>query len=502
MFTPFADAGHSGHFEVTGSKQGHPVSLPEGLDATHQFDGRHVNICGPQFDVDIQLCLQVCRFQSRVGVIHQVGAELFEFSGLQGTSCGCGMAAVRRQQMGAGTDAIVDIICRDAARRAHVDAIAQDVGEDHGGSVKRLGQIAGNESDDSKVPLLPQHTDQPFPFQHVVGDQSLCLPHALLLHLLPLAIEPVQLLGESSTLFGILRAQQGQGDVRFLQAAGNIESGAEKERQCRCVHGPPVAARHDAQFLQSRSFGALHNLQAIAHEHTILLQQGNHVGHRAEGDEIEQIIQVPAPVIAGDQRLTETLHDLEGDANARQPLEGVAAIPAIRIDDAVCRGQILVLSMVVDDDHVDPTLARQMQSFECRNAIVDSDDEAGTKGNGFVHTRGLEAIAVDMAVRQEKMAPSPDVLQKIEHQGGAAHTVDVVIAVYDDRFVPTHGTLDALGAALQIREQFRRVQGRRQARPASGHGSATGHQAGNHTRPRGPFATQGRCAFADLRGNW
>ena len=114
--------------------------------------------------------------------------------------------------------------------------------------------------------------------------------------------------------------------------------------------------------------------------------------------------------------------------------------------------------MVIDDDDVDAAFARQVQRVEGGDAVVDGDDEAGAESDRFVHAGRLESVPVDVAVGQQVVAAAAHVFEKVEQQGGAAHAVDVVIAVDDDRFVPANGALDAFGATLKVGEQFRRMQ--------------------------------------------
>ena len=355
-------------------------------------------------------------------------------------------------------EAVVHVEPRDAARRSDVGPAASNVGEDHGGPPEPLGQVAGDQADDPQVPLLSEDAEQALPFELVLADQAPGLADALPLELLAPLVELVQLLRQGPPLLLVPGAQQVEGEVRLLQAAGDVEARPQVEGDRRAVHPPLGTAGGDAQLLQAGPGAALDGLETAAHEHPVLVEEGDEVGHRSQGDEVEQVVEV-APALAGlEEGLAQPLHDLEGDPHAGQALEGVAAVPAVGVDDAVRRGQLLVLPVVVDDDHVEVLVPGELEGLEGGDAVVDGHHQVGAEAEGLDHARRLEAVAVGVAVGQEGMDPGVDPLEEVEEQGRAADAVDVVVPVDDDRLVPAQGALDALGAAVQVGEQIRAVQ--------------------------------------------
>ena len=141
-----------------------------------------------------------------------------------------------------------------------------------------------------------------------------------------------------------------QGQIRRLQAAGDINSRPQAKTQTGGIEGLVSVASYSLERAQPEAIGALEDLQAALDKQAILSQHGHEIGHRPQGHEVEQFVEIAAALLAGKKKFAEGLHQLEGDANAGQAFERIRTIAAIGVDDGKRARQFGELLVVIDHD--------------------------------------------------------------------------------------------------------------------------------------------------------
>jgi hypothetical protein len=53
-------------------------------------------------------------------------------------------------------------------------------------------------------------------------------------------------------------------------------------------------------------------------------------------------------------------------------------------------------------------------------------------------------------MRQQIVAIGAGAFEEIDNQGGARHTIYIVVTIHNDRFTAAYGTLDTLRTSLEI----------------------------------------------------
>ena len=147
--------------------------------------------------------------------------------------------------------------------------------------------------------------------------------------------------------------QEPQGEIGRGQTTGGVEPGSQV-KPTEVVSTGPLSQRAAAFSLgYPGPGGRLHGPQAAPDHDAVLVEDGGDVGDRAEGDELEQLVEVSPALLRCHESGAESLHDLEGDPDPGETLERIVAVAAIGIDDAVGRRQLLVLAVVIEDDDVE-----------------------------------------------------------------------------------------------------------------------------------------------------
>ena len=149
---------------------------------------------------------------------------------------------------------------------------------------------------------------------------------------------------------------------------------------------------------QPEAFGALEDLQAALDKQAIFPQHRHEIGHRPQGHQVEQFVEIAAAFFAGEKGFAEGLHQLEGDADASQALERIAAIAAIGIDDGKGARQFGELLVVIDYDDFHAVRRGQFQGVVGRNTIVNRDDDARPHCDSALDPGRLETVSVLVAI--------------------------------------------------------------------------------------------------------
>ena len=164
------------------------------------------------------------------------------------------------------------------------------------------------------------------------------------------------------------REQQPSGDVRRAHPPGGVDARREHEPDVEPVERLPEQARRLEQGAQpDRVRAPREAFQTELGDDTVLADERDDVGHRADGGNLHERRQ---PLLAP-FALAQRLHELERDADAGEVLVGVAAIVALGIDDRE-RGRELRFGFVmVADDEIEPELARAPRRRAAADAAVD-----------------------------------------------------------------------------------------------------------------------------------
>ena len=191
--------------------------------------------------------------------------------------------------------------------------------------------------------------------------------------------------------------------------------------------------------------------QAVPHHHAILIRKRNHVGDRRQGDQSQRTHQKVTQVRRGPLAVAKTLADLPGQlerhGRAAEIGAGGMAAGQARMDDRVGPRHRRADRVVIGDDQLDAQLTRQLGLAHRRDPAIDRDDQAGlvfdrqlAQGFGIDPVPFLDAVGdvvFNIAGAGQPKARPQD--------AGAAHAVDVVVAVNDDLAIVADRPDDSLG---------------------------------------------------------
>jgi hypothetical protein len=121
-----------------------------------------------------------------------------------------------------------------------------------------------------------------------------------------------------------------------------------------------------------------HALQALFDQQSIVGVELDHIGHRAECDQIQQVAQVRLGLFAEDARAehlgAQRQQHVEHHADAGQMFAGKFAAGLVGIDDQRIR-QGVAGQMVIGDQHIDAQLARGFDAGMRGDAVIDGNQQ-------------------------------------------------------------------------------------------------------------------------------
>ena len=262
--------------------------------------------------------------------------------------------------------------------------------ERDGRAMELLLHARGDQSDDTLVPVLVEQADGACRLDGVGIQRGERIELHVALDVAALAVQLVQLLRQLERALEAVGRQALDAHRHVGQASGGVDARADREAE---VHRPcraGVLARHLEQRRHAGVQPAVADpLQALRDEDAVVAVEAHDVGDGAEGDEVEQRVELrlrgrreaPARPQLGAQREQHVEHD----AHARQVLAGKAAARLVRVDDA--RG------------------GRQDRSRQVMVGDQDGDAEVVGAGHaldaGDVDDLGRESVAVLEAVRHQ-----------------------------------------------------------------------------------------------------
>ncbi len=257
----------------------------------------------------------------------------------------------------------------------------------------------------------------------------------------PLAVEPVEPLGQRRGLVRVSRGQQAHAEVGGADPPAGVDARADGVAEIARA-GRRGEARDIGQRGQSRALAAGQHGQALAHEGAVQPGQRRHVSDGRHGDEVEQAQQVGLGPVA--EELLGAHQPVGGDqqqedhARGAEMAEARAVLGAVRIDDDRVR-QLGPRQVVVDDDDVRARRARGGDGAERQGAAVDADDEV-VRPPELGHRRHVRAIALVDAVGDVERRLAPERPQPVDQQRRRGGAVDVVVAEDGDA-LPAGGGL-------------------------------------------------------------
>ncbi len=341
-----------------------------------------------------------------------------------------------------------------ALPREKFDALLHD----HGRSIEAFAQFAGHQTDDAGQKMFAGNGHQ----RGIVAVQ----PGKLLLGLdqrgvsqpPPIIVERFQSGGIVECLDRIGGAQQFVGQHALAQPTGGIDARPQSEGDGRRVDGSGAQVRHVHERLQTRSLRTVELGQPSHDQRAVLPLQRHHVGHRADGDQIEQLLLQFRCLVRrdGTPRLARnrTQHGLGqpvGHAHAGQIAEAAGAVLALRVDHRQRRRQDRSDRMMVRHDHIQAQLDGALYLKDAANAAIDRHQQAGLARDAFDGLH-IEAIALVDTVGNVGTDPSAGHLKRGHQQCSRCDAVGVKIAVDTDGLARFDGLQDACHRGYHVHQ--------------------------------------------------
>jgi hypothetical protein len=218
-----------------------------------------------------------------------------------------------------------------------------------------------------------------------------------------------------------------------FQAAGGVQARAQREAEVEGRGAARFAASHAEQRGDAGMHAAgAHALQALRHQDAVVGVELDHVGHRAQRDQVEQRVQLRlvggVEHAAAAQFGAQGQQHVEHDAHAGQVLAREAAGGLVRIHDHARARQRVAGQVVVGDHDLDAAFARRLDAVDAGDAVVHGDDDVGrffARGQGDDFRR--QAVAVFEAVRHDVVDARAHRAQAAQRGGAGGGAVAVVV---------------------------------------------------------------------------
>jgi len=311
-----------------------------------------------------------------------------------------------------------------------------------------LGDARRDDADHAGVPgLRPE--DDPFPGSGIErGEPFLRLQPDPVFQSLAIPILGVERFREQAGLRPVGGLKEVERRLGGVEAARGVQARAEFEAD---VVGQGLAgdAGHGHERGDAGVNGSFHLLEAFAHQDPVLVDQGDQVGHRPHGHEVEPLTQVQ---FLDAVPLEEGVAQFEDDAGAAEVVEVIAEF---RIDEGHGGRRLPEMTLVmVEHDHVDASIAEGANLFGRRGAAVHRQDQGGRMfGEAALDSLVIETVSVIDPVGEKGVRFQAESPQETVEQGQGGHAIDVVVSVEHHGFLPVDGLEDALHGRLHLRQQ-------------------------------------------------
>src|ERR1041385_706767 len=155
----------------------------------------------------------------------------------------------------------------------------------------------------------------------------------------------------------------------------------------------------------------------------------------------------------------EGVYEFESDTDAREVLVRIRAAGLVRIEhrERGWRAFFFVGQVMISDDDVEIVFARPVEWFVRADAAVDADDEFISVSDCFLECRLLDAVTFREAVWNVEACIRAEKLERAQQHGGAGCSIDVVIAVDQDRLARLGWALQASDALFHAEHVIRLV---------------------------------------------
>ena len=356
------------------------------------------------------------------------------------------MPTKAQREVGALLDRMEEVDGSHRAARAAGDPVGD--GEEDGRDAVAAHDAARDDALHALVPALAAHHDHAAAVVARVDLGERLLGHGRL-DLATLAVDGLEARGKLGRPGRVVRVEQVEGDLDPTHAARGVETRYERERQAVRRDLGEVDVGDGREGDDSGAVGLAQAGDAVRDQGTVLAREQHHVGDGAE----RRHVGVAAPQVGLAKAAAQLLHELEGDARARE-LAGRAG----RVKLGVGHGHALrheVGRLVVVGHHdVDALRGEPRDLLGRGDAVVDRDHEVGL---AVLHDAGQrlarEAVPLAKAVRDVgEHARDAQLGEAAREQARRRHAVDVEVAEDGDVLVGADGPLDPVRRLAHARD--------------------------------------------------
>ncbi len=343
------------------------------------------------------------------------------------------MPAVSNQQLLARIERLSDVKLGDGAGRASTDSLAHLDDDDR--AVELFGQAPGDQSHDARHKVGGGGKEQR---QFTIRRRQ--LTRALLSiarELLALAVQPAQFARQPLRVGGVLGLEQLVGDLGVGHPPGGVDPGRQRIGDGGSVHLPRLQPGLLAERLDARSLHPVEARQPLADQGAILTQQGHHVGHGSQGDQIQKLLLLQRYLLGGYRGLAvaaqERLGQPVGDAHPGQFAKRVTAVLSLGVDHAHRLGQLVADGVMVGDDDVEAQPVGVGDFFQRADAAIHRDDDA----DAILHQLGqgslVQSIPLVHAVGDVGTGMTAKCAQRLDQERRRRDAIGVEIAIDGDQ---------------------------------------------------------------------
>ena len=228
--------------------------------------------------------------------------------------------------------------------------------------------------------------------------------HAVL-HRPPLTVDRIERLRQFRGPLGVVGAQALDAQGHVGQPTGGVDARAQRKTEVLCGGLRGVASGHMEQGLQAGlQPAAADALEALCDQATVVGIELHHIGHSAQGHQIQQLVQSGLAAFieyaALSQFSPQGQQHIEHDAHAGQVLAGKGAAALVRVHDHIGIGCVVGRQVVVGDHHLESQGASVGYACRAGDAVVHGDEHirAGCACEGQVDDGRRKPVAVHAAV--------------------------------------------------------------------------------------------------------
>ncbi|MNH98267.1 hypothetical protein D3C73_509860 [compost metagenome] len=192
------------------------------------------------------------------------------------------------------------------------------------------------------------------------------------------------------------------------------------------------------------------------HQNPVVGIQRHHVGHAAQGHQIEQfadirlrLARVPAELA---QTRTQGHQHIENHPDTGQGLARERATWLVRIDDGIGQRQFVAGQVVIGNQHLEPGLFRCSHAFDAGDAVIHGNQQMRLALQRDCDDLRGQAVAVVETVRHQIIdmrRPQQTQTQRAHGAGRCAVGIEVTddqnaLALFERRHQQVHGGINAL----------------------------------------------------------